>query len=250
MGFPLFSRASEQSRPPLQWTMSRALETKHHSSIVPTTVKMTVVPMREQESSVRIVMLSMHLLAVGALGAVAVEVVEEGGKADLALAMSLSVEEVHQSVQAHKRHQDSATPRYVLWMPPGLSGARGVAAAELAVEGGKAGPGVAIRPNMAEAHPCVQTRKQHLETAIPMDAQLTRLGIAGAPGAVAVRAVICQETVMGRKAEQGNAIRHNTVEVPPPVQDRRQKREAATRTIVPSTCCCGCGWLVESLSKF
>ena len=55
MGFPLFSRASEQSRPPLQWTMSRALETKHHSSIVPTTVKMTVVPMREQESSVRIV---------------------------------------------------------------------------------------------------------------------------------------------------------------------------------------------------
>ena len=36
------------------------------------------------------------------------------GKADLALAMSLSVEEVHQSVQAHKRNQDSATPRYVV----------------------------------------------------------------------------------------------------------------------------------------
>ena len=74
-------------------------------------------------------------------------------------------------------------------MPPGLHGARGVAAAEHAVEGGeriftfihrerdidlffrgKAGPGAAIRPNMEEAQACAQARKQHLETAIPTDA--------------------------------------------------------------------------------
>jgi len=107
---------------------------------------------------------------VGALGAVAVQPVVVGLRAELELAMLPNLVEAHPSAQAENLQPNLATTIAALWTPLGLVGVLGIVAVDPVVAGLRAELELAMLPNVKEALPSAQAQdlQHNLATTMPV----------------------------------------------------------------------------------